>query len=271
MNRISRSGIALSALLGSAAFTAAGAADMPVKAAPLPPAPVTTWTGWYVGGNAGAGWADGPFNSSPGGTLLTAPFFGSPGWGATSTGSGPAGFTGGLELGYNYQINAWVIGAETDFGYFGAVAKNSNTYSPAGGATVTNSLSSKTPWIGTARIRIGTTMGSPNFLVYGTGGLAYGQEQLSGTIGATAPGLTELFSFSQTQTMLGWTAGAGAAWALNDHWSVKVEYLHIEFDNQSQTVPPSVIAGPNAFPTDAMTLEAAYRLDVVRAGLDYKF
>jgi len=38
--------------------TSARAADMAVKAPPLPPAPVYSWTGWYVGLNAGYSWMD---------------------------------------------------------------------------------------------------------------------------------------------------------------------------------------------------------------------
>jgi outer membrane immunogenic protein len=44
--------IAAIALIGTPAF----AADMAVKAPPPPPAPVFSWTGWYVGGNVGYSW-----------------------------------------------------------------------------------------------------------------------------------------------------------------------------------------------------------------------
>jgi outer membrane immunogenic protein len=58
-----------SSLVGAAfSFAASGlafAADMAVKAPPSPPpAPVYSWTGWYIGGNVGGGWGHRDFTAS---------------------------------------------------------------------------------------------------------------------------------------------------------------------------------------------------------------
>lgn len=104
--------------------SAAVAADMPVKAKPLP-AVMPAWTGFYVGLNAGYAWG----NSDPtlAGNPLVSPFFFS-----ALTGSPPnlrpAGFIGGGQIGYNWQHDRWVFGAEVDFS--GLDAKDEVSASP---------------------------------------------------------------------------------------------------------------------------------------------
>src|ERR1700758_3049509 len=108
--------IAAIALIGTPAF----AADMAVKAPPLPPpAPVYNWTGWYVGGNVGYSW--GNANTDLGGTGSVTSFFNIPP--ATSSfafadshTAKPNGVIGGGQIGYNYQFSpAGIVGFETDF------------------------------------------------------------------------------------------------------------------------------------------------------------
>ena len=92
------------ALIGTPAL----AADMAVKAPPQPtPAPVWSWAGFYVGGNAGYSIGRDP-------TALTNPSSGSP----TITPAGPLDFfklapTGGLaggQIGYNWQTGNLLLG-----------------------------------------------------------------------------------------------------------------------------------------------------------------
>src|SRR5262249_11167556 len=124
-----RSFAALIAAASVAALTQiASAADLPRKAPPappLPPPPVLTWTGWYVGLNAGGGWGtnNGVDNAAPPGDCfsgfgaLACPQF----IAALSTSmpahfdTRPAGFIGGGQIGYNWQFNNWLAGIETDF------------------------------------------------------------------------------------------------------------------------------------------------------------
>ena len=95
----------------------ASAADLGVRAAP-PPAPVViapTWTGFYIGGNVGAGWAKN--DTSVAGVLpvgAAVPFS------IPLTSQTMSGFIGGVQGGYNYQIGTFVIGVEAD-GDWGSV------------------------------------------------------------------------------------------------------------------------------------------------------
>src|SRR3712207_932685 len=89
---------------------AASAADLPARAAPPAPivaaVPVFTWTGFYVGVNAGVG-----FNTNDDEEIV----FG----GETFVGDSDddASFLGGAQIGYNYQIGSFVVGLEGDIQY----------------------------------------------------------------------------------------------------------------------------------------------------------
>src|SRR5205807_1225862 len=94
------------------------------------------------------------------------------------------------------------------------------------------SVSRNLDYLGTVRARIGVTA-TPTFLLYGTGGLAYGgvssstsmtiaANLLNGTpVGGVTPALTA-GSYSATRT--GWAAGAGGEWMFLPKWSLKFEY-----------------------------------------------
>src|SRR5262245_41502428 len=106
-------GAAAAALTVAGAF-AAQAADLPTKKAPVAPIyvpPPFTWTGFYIGLNAGA-----IFSQSSGDATLWASGF--PALTSSFTGNhlgGGTGFLGGGQAGYNWQTGAFVLGVETDF------------------------------------------------------------------------------------------------------------------------------------------------------------
>src|SRR5215469_11918443 len=114
MQTFLRATTVLSLLVG--APIAAQAADLPrpppvsAPVAYIPPPPVFSWTGFYIGGNLGAGWGRGEINDTVGFVNF-----------ATSNN---ASFIGGGQIGGNYQIGAFVIGAEAQFDWF---ANNSNS------------------------------------------------------------------------------------------------------------------------------------------------
>ena len=185
-------------ILGSVAalamVTAASAADLPVKSPPPAPvmAPVWNWTGFYVGVNGGYSWGrstrDLNFFNPLNGVLI-----------ASGTGGG-RDMNGGLfggQLGYNWQTANWVFGIETDAQWTGQ--KGSTTVlcpvagcfptAVAAGTGVGAALSDKLEWFGTFRGRGGVLV-TPSFLLYVTGGLAYGSLQTEvGLSGFTATGI----------------------------------------------------------------------------------
>jgi outer membrane immunogenic protein len=184
-----RTGAAIAALL--IAPIAALAADMPRPSykAPQYIAPLFTWTGFYVGLNAGYGWGNSDW-SGAGGNFQVA----------------PKGFLGGGTLGYNYQTGVFVWGLEGDIDYM-----NLKGTAPS---AVCASCTFKDTWLGTFRGRIGYSF--DRWLPYITGGAAYGNAYVS-----TATG-------SASGTKQGWTAGAGVEYAWFGNWSAKLEYLYVD-------------------------------------------
>jgi outer membrane immunogenic protein len=229
--------------LASGAF----AADLPnAKGPPLytPPPPSFSWTGFYVGINAGYGGDYQDFDAhAPGGGYLG------------GAGIPVNGFVGGGQVGFNYEIPGsniaganFVVGGETDFD--GSTVSGTQTLSPPIVPTA-GPVNSKLDWLGTARARLGLAFG--NVLPYVTGGFAYAHENLSQPV----PG-----AWSIGATPTGWTAGAGIEYAFARNLSVRAEYLYVDLSKVSGTIPGDP-AGEfqTAHPT----------LNVVRAGLDWKF
>ena len=173
-------GVAAAALTVATAVTAQ-AADLPTRKAPPAPIfvpPPFTWTGFYVGVNAG-----GIFGSGSRTTSLYAPGLAS--WIATyypsALGSSNTGFIGGGQAGYNWQSGAFVLGLETDFD--GTTAGKTFSYTSAPFAAATGftgdilnvNAKANLSWLGTTRARIGFVATPDNRLMfYGTGGVAYG-------------------------------------------------------------------------------------------------
>src|SRR5262249_43685645 len=84
---------------------AAHSADLAVKAPPPPPVPVFSWTGFYVGANIGGAWAHNDWTDT---RFLT-----------NFNNNNNGVFIGGGQMGANYQIGNFVIGAEWDFDWAG--------------------------------------------------------------------------------------------------------------------------------------------------------
>ncbi|MBS7540632.1 outer membrane protein [Ancylobacter lacus] len=148
MKNILFSGIAAAALLAAAPAMAADLAQpYPTKAPVVAPLPVFSWTGFYLGANAGYAWGGGD--------------------GATDDfGIDPSGWLAGGQVGFNYQFgNNVVLGAEADLQ--GADINDSNGL---------YGVSSKLDYFGTVRARVGYAF--DNVLPYVTGGLAYGHNKV---------------------------------------------------------------------------------------------
>src|SRR5215831_16810122 len=94
------------------AFTgAAGAADLATKAPIAPAAPVFSWTGFYIGANAGYGWGSGSVDFAGSDSTLDAIARGQI---PASLAGDPQGFVGGGQAGYNWQTGLLVLGLEAD-------------------------------------------------------------------------------------------------------------------------------------------------------------
>jgi hypothetical protein len=101
---------------------------------------------------------------------------------------------------------------------------------------------SKLDWFGTVRGRLGY-LATPNWLVYGTGGLAYGNVNESGSAQPGNPfvGINNApLVWNQSTTKVGWTAGVGVENALSTNWSWKVEYLYMDLGDVTSNVSGGV-------------------------------
>lgn len=250
------------AAMGLSVAGAAHAADMAVKA-PRPAPVLFTWTGCYVGVNAGGAWArsDREARLSP---TATAP---NPlaVQNAQNYRFEPTGFTGGGQIGCNYQSGNFVFGIEGDIDYLGLRSSRNVTLPFPGGGTFTIADSISTDWMATVRPRVGYA--ANNWLFYATGGLAVTELRFSHAY-------ADIFNAFQnagiSETRYGWTAGVGVEVAIGGGpWSAKLEYLHADFGSASVTGQFfSVPGGPfNLFTNHSVDL----RTDVVRAGLNYRF
>ena len=268
-------------LLASVAVTVSGvasAADLPRRMAPpmLPPAiPVFTWTGAYFGINAGYAFDAGPNRNSTFGVPVP---FATPGTTATFRNRDQDGFSGGGQIGYNFQFGAGsgvVIGVEADAQYldFGRNRNNATilgAVSPAFYVTDPRGLSSL-DFFGTVRGRLGYAF--DRTLVYGTGGFAYG----SGSNDRSFGGFNGNDSFRT-----GYAVGGGVEYALpvdsflnffrSSAVTLKVEGLYVNLDRGNRTQGAFVINAATNNPVLAAGIgRRSDEFAVVRAGLNYKF
>jgi outer membrane immunogenic protein len=224
--------------VGSVAFVcSAQAADLPP--ARMPPAvapiayapPVYNWTGFYVGGNIGGGFADSQWSDPFGGPHNT---------------FNDSGFIGGGQVGYNAQFNWFVLGVEGDFDWTNLKGSGTDSFG--------DSINTKTEWTSTATGRVGAAF--DRLLVYGKGGIAFAQDRST---------LNDVFggSASTSQTRTGWTAGAGLEYALDRNWSAKVEYDYLGFGSQTLNLGTPALAG--------YTTNASLNVQEVKAGINYHF
>ena len=287
--------VTLAALGGGAA----NAADLPnIKGPPIfaqPPAS-PTWTGFYLGANAGYTWGADPVSST--GAAVYANPIDPVGAGAIAGGLAAlgtyslpmsnGGFIGGGQIGYNFQfassfvagIEADIQGIDEDRGTTTRAAATSlapfgfPAESYSGTVTAARSLD----YLGTVRGRLGFLV-MPNLLAYATGGLAYGGVHVRNSISAQEfvgtviyPPISSNNDFSSTRA--GWAAGAGLEWMLAPHWSLKAEYLYYNLGSVtysgSATQTGTFIAGA-AYGTASYRYSTSFSDNLVRVGVNYHF
>jgi outer membrane immunogenic protein len=171
-----------------------------------PPLNGYNWAGPYIGGNIGYATGD-----------------------ITNSVASPSGVAGGIQGGYSWQFGQWVVGLEGDIQASGA----NDTFA---------AWKFSNPWFGTLRGRGGFAMN--NILIYGTGGLAFGNVR------------AEVLNLTENHSIAGWTLGAGAEIGITQNWTAKAEYLYVNL-NDSQFALTGL---PNG-----------YQFNVFRLGVNYKF
>ena len=212
-------------------------------------APIYSWTGCYIGANAGGGSDHETFYDVDPKNL--------PHYDLGSEHA--AGAMGGGQVGCDYQAGNWVIGAQ---GLFDATDfKGSNHVEPAFGAPQFPNvfdLSSRVSWLATATARIGYAV-QPQMLVYAKGGAAWMRSDLKDAIAV----MLIINSYTGAETRTGWTVGAGIEYLIAANWSVFAEYSHMDFG--TGTLNTTLIGFPVPDP-----IRVGHRIDTVMLGLNYR-
>lgn len=194
-----------------------------------------SWTGYYLGLNSGYS-----FGHSDAKYIY-------PAFRSYSIQSHPDGWTAGLQGGANYEFkNHLVVGLEAEISDADVSDTIYDTLSDAHGRPG-NTIKTSSDYACTVRARLGYAVG--RFLPYITAGGAGADAKVSATDGF----------LSQSDFQLGWTVGAGLEYAINQHWRIRAEYLHIDLGNHTW------FGGQLWQSSSSLTSEA------VRLGINYKF
>lgn len=243
----------------SGAAVVALVATSPALAASPPPSPFYSWSGFYVGGNAGYSWGlaktdvtftdlgDGVPTSSPSTLNLN-------------------GFIGGVQAGYNWQYSNWIYGIEADFqgsGERGSAVFSTSYISDSEGFTLNQTRDAKIHWFGTVRGRIGWLV-DPATMFYGTGGLAYGKVSVSGVV-SDFENTGNVFGYGSSRVNVGFAVGAGIEGAFKDSkkWTWKLEYLYLDLGSLSGTSVEQIAGNPYSW-------NAKFTDHIFRAGFNYR-
>ena len=285
-------------LLSSAALAAmsvaAFGADLPARGAAVAPAPMYaapmfTWSGFYVGLNAGAAFQSDKNRADS----------------VTYTGVGPVpgyvdtinaqlaavprrngddtGFTGGAQIGYNWQFGALVVGIEADINAMSRGDRSGN-YSVANIGGSGDRLDvyegrRGSNWFGTLRPRVGYAF--DRTMIYVTGGLAYSGNggNRGGFADVVTPGvgggpdvIQATYSDNRrSSSNWGYAIGGGVEHAFSNNWTAKLEYLYVDLDRGNRGNYTTTSLNPTYNTLTGRRGAEENGFHVVRVGLNYKF
>jgi len=288
MRRITLSLLATAAVFGLTAG-AATAADLPRKApAPIvaPPPPPYNWTGFYVGGFIGPGWARNDLGNQN--IQISDDFFFS-GNNNRTIGNG-LGFLGGVTVGYNWQMPASpiVLGIEGDFAWGdlkGDATRNVTRTDAFFNEFVVANASARTNFqvqdMATITGRFGVITGPQDrYMWYLKGGGAWARTKVDV---AAQSNVLDCASFilifcdsnsnslagNQTFNRWGWTVGTGMEFALWDRWSAKIEYDYLSFGSRNINLTSACVECEFGFLSFNTQLKE--QIHQVKIGLNYRF
>jgi outer membrane immunogenic protein len=286
------------------------AADMPARPIARP-APAFSWTGCYLGVNVGYATGTSHHESEPGSVLIgpntVAPFGPPPPPPATSPLSqaplafaagditprfNVRGILGGGTAGCQYQWGVWVFGVEGDGGP-SDIQGQTNDLFPFNPQFV-NQINER--WFATVRGRLGYAV--DKWMFYATGGVAFARVEATAWDGcsvnasglggglvspgcgasivgpfpaaavATAAGVP---SIHDKQTMVGYAVGAGAEYALGYGWSIKSEYIFVNFKSKDFFGQGTGAISCCGVPTFVSPTRVSLYDHTFKWGLNYKF
>ena len=229
--------IVAAATLGVSVWQTASAADLPVKAPPAAVAPVTLWTGCYIGGNAGGAWGSGDITVTAGGVT-------------DSRHGSNSGIAAGGQVGCDFQTGSFVFGVRNLIDW----SNRETSRVLAAGVLAGSTATLKNNWIDLLTGRVGYAV-APQWLIYFQGGGAWRESSLD----IITPGG---LAFTSDRTRSGWVIGGGAEWRLAPNWSVFLEYNHADFGSRSATF--------TTVPFGIVTASAKSDADLFLVGLNWR-
>jgi outer membrane immunogenic protein len=233
------------------------------NAADIADAPTSDWTGIYAGVFGGYAWGSADLSSTTNAEDFKIPSEDIPSsFGAEGD---LEGWLGGAQVGYDYDFGSgFVLGAVADWAITGLETdsacledfgredcNDSDPFHTEGNASM--------DWLATFRARAGFATGDA--LIYATGGLAVANVEVNiDNLGFDGD------NYSDSDTLTGWTAGAGVEYRLTENVSVGAEYLYVdlgtvETNYELQTLGPVV----------DIHSETDFTMNIVKASLNYRF
>jgi outer membrane immunogenic protein len=246
------------------AASSAGAADMAVKARPLPPPPpaCAQFGGFYLGGHVGYGYYDHAWHDRDAWTREIDDDLQ-----RSNVRTDRSGFIGGVQGGYNWQNNCTVFGVQVDYAWSNIRASVFETDGDLGAATDTLSVESRLKGLGTVRFRTGVVV--DNLMLYVTGGVGWGY--FNRTYTQTDVGAPGFETFATNKSKWAWVAGFGSEWAAWGNWSVQSEVLYARFERDEVTF--TCAAAVTCTPGGARTVRFEHQDSawITKIGLNYRF
>jgi outer membrane immunogenic protein len=228
------------------------------------------WTGLYIGVNGGYSWGRITNHLKMSSTV-----------GARSAANVAAdidGVLGGGQVGYTWKSQRWIYGLEADF-------QGSDEDGAISGCSQfrCTTIGYGLDWFGTLRARLGYLL-DPRFLLYATGGLAFGHISTDFSSASVPPAGAASFNFdnnmhvtSDSTTKTGWVVGGGLEMALDRNWILRAEYLYADLgtiaskSSTTVTASPSCLSGPQCLVETKQTLRTDFVDQIFRLGLSYRF
>lgn len=232
--------VALAAVAAVSYAFVASAADMPIKA-PVKTPPVYSWTGCYVGAQAGYGWGKQDWQAVTDPTTYLSSSFNVGG-----------GLLGG-QFGCNYQFptTTWLVGVEVSAAAASIKGSGTDQYqAPLWADTA------KVSTLGSVTGRLGWNGWKPQHLFYAKGGWAWAKDEYANS--CCDPSDTPTVP---NQYRYGWTLGAGWEWAFARNWSAVVEYDHYDFGS---TTPSFAFSGGHTYLTNIKQT-----VDTIKVGVNF--
>jgi len=239
-------------VIGTVSVSAADLAARPYTKAPPAPVAVYNWTGCYIGGNVGGGWAKTEQTRVTRLGVVAVADYGS------SEGSD---VIGGAQIGCDYQFAGnWVVGVQGMFDFGNIDSSHALTAFPA--FTSVNTTKN----IFTVTGRVGYLF-APQVLGYVKGGGAWARVHHD----ILLPGGVGLSEFASGVDRQGWTVGGGVEWMFAPGWSVFAEYNYMDFGRKDIQFTSAVTGGGFVAGSPSEVVSTRLTTQQALVGVNYKF